>query len=135
MDPTEPLVPTSAPLRVLVVDDNEDVAEMTAEMLKMYGHEALTAGDGPSALSLAESERPDVVLLDLGLPGMHGIEVAECIMAKSGGDAPLLIAVSGYGRPEDRERSRRAGCEHHLVKPVDFDRLLALLATQTPAPR
>ena len=135
MDPTDPFAPSSAPLRVLVVDDNEDVAEMTAEMLKMYGHEALTAGDGPSALSLAESERPDVVLLDLGLPGMHGIEVAECIVAKSGGKAPLLIAVSGYGRPEDRERSRRAGCEHHLVKPVDFDRLLALLATQTPAPR
>jgi CheY-like chemotaxis protein len=135
MDPTDPFVPSSAPLRVLVVDDNEDVAEMTAEMLKMYGHEALTAGDGPSALSLAESERPDVVLLDLGLPGMHGIEVAECIVAKSGGKTPLLIAVSGYGRPEDRERSRRAGCEHHLVKPVDFDRLLALLATQTPAPR
>jgi CheY-like chemotaxis protein len=135
MDPTDPFVPSSAALRVLVVDDNEDVAEMTAEMLKMYGHEALTAGDGPSALSLAESERPDVVLLDLGLPGMHGIEVAECIVAKSGGKTPLLIAVSGYGRPEDRERSRRAGCEHHLVKPVDFDRLLALLATQTPAPR
>ena len=135
MDPTDPFAPSSAPLRVLVVDDNEDVAEMTAEMLKMYGHEALTAGDGPSALSLAESERPDVVLLDLGLPGMHGIEVAECIVAKSGGKTPLLIAVSGYGRPEDRERSRRAGCEHHLVKPVDFDRLLALLATQTPAPR
>ena len=135
MDPTDPFVPSSAALRVLVVDDNEDVAEMTAEMLKMYGHEALTAGDGPSALSLAESERPDVVLLDLGLPGMHGIDVAECIVAKSGGKTPLLIAVSGYGRPEDRERSRRAGCEHHLVKPVDFDRLLALLATQTPAPR
>lgn len=135
MDPTDPFVPSSAALRVLVVDDNEDVAEMTAEMLKMYGHEALTAGDGPSALSLAESERPDVVLLDLGLPGMHGIEVAECIVAKSGGKTPLLIAVSGYGRPEDRERSRRAGCEHHLVKPVDFDRLLALLATQIPAPR
>lgn len=135
MDPTDPFASTAAPLRVLVVDDNDDVAEMTAEMLKMYGHEALTAGDGPSALSLTESERPDVVLLDLGLPGMHGIEVAECIVAKSGAKAPLLIAVSGYGRPEDRERSRRAGCEHHLVKPVDFDRLLALLATQTPAPR
>jgi len=135
MDPADRFVPSSAALRVLVVDDSEDVAEMTAEMLKMYGHEALTAGDGPSALSLAESERPDVVLLDLGLPGMHGIEVAECIVAKSGGKTPLLIAVSGYGRPEDRERSRRAGCEHHLVKPVDFDRLLALLATQIPAPR
>ena len=84
-------------------------------------------------LALALRARPDVVLLDLGLPGMHGIEVAECIVAKSGGKTPLLIAVSGYGRPEDRERSRRAGCEHHLVKPVDFDRLLALLATQNSA--
>lgn len=135
MDPTDPSVTSPRRLRVLVVDDNDDVAEMTAEMLKMYGHEALTAADGPSALVVAASERPDVVLLDLGLPGMHGLEVAETLHARSDGKAPLLIAVSGYGRDEDRERSRSAGCEHHLVKPVDFDRLLALLATQAPALR
>lgn len=135
MNPTDPVAVPPRPLRVLVVDDNDDVAEMTAEMLKMYGHEALTAGDGPRALEVAESERPDVVLLDLGLPGMHGLQVAETLHAKSVGKTPLLIAVSGYGRAEDRERSRLAGCEHHLVKPVDFDRLLALLATQTPSLR
>ena len=135
MDPTNPSAPLSRSLRVLVVDDNEDVAEMTAEMLKMYGHEAMTASDGPSALSVVASEQPDVVLLDLGLPGMHGLEVAETLRASTDRLIPLLIAVSGYGRPEDRERSRLAGCAHHLVKPVDFDRLLALLATQSPALR
>jgi CheY-like chemotaxis protein len=132
MQPPDPSMTPAHPLRVLVVDDNEDVAEMTAEMLKMYGHSATTAGDGPSALAAVEREHPDVVLLDLGLPGMHGLEVAEALHANPVGRAPLVIAVSGYGRPEDRERSRSAGCEHHLVKPVDFDRLLALLATRTP---
>lgn len=121
------------PLRILVVDDNDDVAEMTAEMLKMYGHDATTAADGPSALAAVERDRPDVVLLDLGLPGMHGLEVAQVLHANAGRAAPMLIAVSGYGRPEDRERSRNAGCEHHLVKPVDFERLLALLATRSPS--
>ena len=135
MQPTDPILPLPRPLRVLVVDDNDDVAEMTAEMLRMYGHEALTAADGPAALATAASERPDVVLLDLGLPGMHGFEVAETLRARSTGEAPLVIAVSGYNRPEDRERSRLAGCAHHLVKPVDFDRLLALLASQTLALR
>ena len=129
----QPTSPAPRPLRVLVVDDNEDVAEMTAEMLKMYGHVALTAPDGPTALAVAASERPDVVLLDLGLPGMHGLEVAETLRATSKGHDPLLIAVSGYGRDEDRARSRAAGCEHHLVKPVDFDRLLALLAARSAA--
>jgi len=114
-----------------VVDDNDDVAEMTAEMLKMYGHEATTAADGPSAIAAVERDRPDVVLLDLGLPGMHGLEVAQ--MLHAGREAPMLIAVSGYGRPEDRERSRNAGCEHHLVKPVDFEQLLSLIATRSPS--
>jgi CheY-like chemotaxis protein len=122
MQPTDVTPPAPRPLRVLVVDDNEDVAEMTAEMLKMYGYEALTAPDGPSALGVVASDRPDVVLLDLGLPGMHGLEVAEILHKQSNGVGPLLIAVSGYGRTEDRERSRAAGCAHHLVKPVDFDR-------------
>jgi CheY-like chemotaxis protein len=135
MNSTDPVAGSPRSLRILVVDDNDDVAEMTAEMLKMYGHQALTASDGPKALAVAASEQPDVVLLDLGLPGMHGLEVAEMLHTKSTGKVPLLIAVSGYGRAEDRERSRQAGCEHHLVKPVDFDRLLALLATQTPSLR
>lgn len=132
MRPTDSAVSTSRPLRILVVDDNADVVEMTAEMLKMYGHEALTAEDGPSALAVATRERPDVVLLDLGLPGMHGFEVAEALRAGSTDGVPMVIAVSGYGRAEDRERSRAAGCAHHLVKPMDFDRLLELLAAGFP---
>ncbi|TAK22934.1 MAG: response regulator [Myxococcaceae bacterium] len=133
MHPPDPSLSHVVPLRILVVDDNDDVAEMTAEMLKMYGHDATTAADGPSALAAVERDRPDVVLLDLGLPGMHGLEVAQVLHASAERAAPMLIAVSGYGRPEDRERSRNAGCEHHLVKPVDFDRLLALLATRSPS--
>lgn len=127
MLPTDPSH-ESPSLRVLVVDDSDDVSEMTAEMLKMYGHVASTAADGPSALKSVEGERPDVVLLDLGLPGMNGFEVAEAIHASYGDAGPLVIAVSGYDRDEDRARLRLAGCLHHLVKPVNFDRILALLA-------
>jgi len=129
--PTDP--PTRSGLRVLVVDDSDDVAEMTAEMLRMYGHEASIANDGPSALAAVESERPDAVLLDLGLPGMNGLQVAEALHAHRHAASPLVIAVSGYDRTEDRERLTRAGCVHHLVKPVDFDRILALLSAHSPA--
>lgn len=134
MLPTPPSDPSLNPgLLVLVVDDSDDVAEMTAEMLRMYGHEACIANDGPSALAAVASERPDAVLLDLGLPGMNGLEVAEALHAARHEASPLVIAVSGYDRAEDRERLSRAGCLHHLVKPVDFTRILALLAAHAPA--
>lgn len=134
MLPTPPNDPSpKSGLRVLVVDDSDDVAEMTAEMLRMYGHEASIANDGPSALAAVDSDRPDAVLLDLGLPGMNGLQVAEALHVARHSASPLVIAVSGYDRAEDRERLIKAGCLHHLVKPVDFNRILALLAAHTPA--
>lgn len=132
MNSTDPATGTIRPLRVLVVDDNDDVAEMTAEMLRMYGHEVTIANDGPSALTAVASDRPDVVLLDLGLPGMNGIEVAEALHAARHAASPLVVAVSGYDRVEDRERLRQAGCVHYLVKPVNFNRILTLLSEHTP---
>lgn len=113
-------------LRVLVVDDNEDAAFLLQRALRRRGHEATVAYDGPSALELARRESPDVALLDLGLPVMDGLELATRIRERH--PAALLVAVTGYGQQQDRERSAAAGFDHHLVKPVDLDALLQLLA-------
>ena len=112
--------------RVLVVDDNADTAAGMIRLLKLLGHAVAAAHDGPAALEVARSHRPEVVLLDIGLPGMDGYEVARALRGGGFADA-VIIAVSGYGGDEDRERSRAAGFDHHLVKPVDFDSLLALM--------
>jgi signal transduction histidine kinase/CheY-like chemotaxis protein len=124
------------PLRVLVVDDNPDTARSLARLLRLSGHSAHTAHDGPSALEVAHAERPEVVLIDIGLPGMNGYELAERLRAE-GFAAATLIAISGYGQDQDIRRSREAGMNHHLIKPLDFDALLALLArpAQESAPR
>jgi CheY-like chemotaxis protein len=108
--------------RILVVDDNRDAAESLAVMLRLMGHGVETAHSGPAALALAPALAPDVVLLDIGLPGMDGYEVARRLRA-AGEPQPVLIAVTGYGQEEDRRRSREAGCDHHLVKPVDHEDL------------
>jgi PAS domain S-box-containing protein len=111
--------------RVLVVDDNRDAAEMLAEMLGLKGHTAEVAFDGPTALGLAESFRPDVALLDLGLPLMDGFELARRLREQ----APKLrlVALTGYGQRSDREKTKAAGFDAHLVKPVDLDLLQATL--------
>ncbi|MDI1484186.1 response regulator [Polyangium sp. y55x31] len=108
-------------LRVLVVDDNRDSAETLSLLLDMLGHEVAQAHDGPSALELARSFRPTVVFLDLGLPGMDGYEVARQLRREPWGKETFVVALSGYGRDEDREQSRMAGCDLHLTKPPDFD--------------
>jgi PAS domain S-box-containing protein len=113
--------------RVLVVDDNEDAREALRFLLEDEGHHVSTAGDGPDALRAAEDFRPDVVLLDIGLPGMDGYEVARRLRALPGSHDALIVAVSGYGQPEDRERSRAAGFDDHLLKPVPPNRLLDLV--------
>ncbi len=113
------------PLRVLVVEDNPDTAESLAMLLRLYGHEVKTANAGPAGLQATLSQIPDVVLLDLGLPGIDGYEVARRIREKT--EKPLLIAMTGYGQTEDRERSKVAGFEYHLVKPVDPGKLQNLL--------
>jgi CheY-like chemotaxis protein len=114
--------------RVLVVDDNVDAAESMALILNMSGYETLCAYDGPSALEAAGDYKPDVVVLDIGLPGMTGYEVAERLRCQAQFDTTPIIAVTGYGQEDDRLRSRQAGFDHHLVKPVSPDVLQAFLA-------
>lgn len=122
VDPQAP----HAPLNVLVVDDNRDTAQAEAMLLKMHGHQVTLAHDGRSALELFETVKPDAVLLDIGLPVINGFDVAAQLRDRGYKDV-LLIAVSGYGQAEDRQRSQRAGFDHHLVKPVDVRELLAIL--------
>jgi PAS domain S-box-containing protein len=104
--------------RVLVVDDNRDAAESLETLLQLWGHETRSAYDGPRALALATEFRPEIVLLDIGLPGMDGYEVARQMRALPGGERALIVAVTGYGRSSDRLQSQEAGFDHHLVKPV-----------------
>ncbi len=114
-------------LRVLVVDDNADAAELLGELLVLGGYEVRTAPDGPTALEVARTFLPDVGVLDIGLPVMDGYELALRLRDRLLGTAPVLIAVSGYGQPADRERSRAAGFSCHFVKPADVDALMAEL--------
>jgi PAS domain S-box-containing protein len=113
--------------RVLVVDDNVDHAHSTAAVLKLDGYLVQTAHHGQEALDLAKRLKPDIVLLDIGLPGMDGFEVARRLRAEPGGADLVLIAITGWGQEKDRERSRQAGFDHHLVKPVDPAHLSELL--------
>jgi signal transduction histidine kinase/CheY-like chemotaxis protein len=113
--------------RVLVVDDNRDAVESLAMLLEMMGHEVRTASDGVEALEVATEFVPDVVLLDLGLPRLSGYEVAQRLRLLDGCARTRLVALTGWGQEEDRRRSREAGFDHHLVKPVDPDALDALL--------
>ena len=113
--------------RVLVVDDNVDSARGTALILSRYGYDVRVAYDGPGALSAAQEHRPEFVLLDIGLPGMDGYEVAQRLRQDTTMAAVRLVAVSGYGQESDRRRSQEAGFDQHLVKPVDPGALLELL--------
>jgi CheY-like chemotaxis protein len=113
--------------RILVVEDNADTAASSAKLLELFGHEARIARDGPGAIDAAAAWRPDVILLDLGLPGMDGYEVAARLRASDSCRHAVIIAVTGHGLPEARERSRVAGIDHHLLKPVDLGELLSLL--------
>lgn len=113
--------------RVLVVDDNEDGAEMLAEVLASRGHITRVAHDAPSALRVAAEFSPDVALLDLGLPVMDGFELAARLRALPGLADIRLVAITGYGQRSDFRRSREAGFHDHLVKPVDLDAIEATL--------
>jgi len=111
---------------VLVVDDNADAAESLALLLSLWGHQARVAYDGPAALRLAREHRPDVVFLDLNLPGLSGYAVARRLRQEPGLAETLLVAVTGFGEEEDG-RSHEAGIDLHLTKPVDIDVLRRLL--------
>ena len=114
---------------MLVVDDNADASETLAMLLGLWGHEVRSAADGPAAVEAAVAHRPDVVLLDISLPGMSGYEVAAQLRREEGTRDAVIVAVSGYGQEEDRRRSRQAGFDFHLVKPLDHDALLTLLSS------
>ncbi len=126
--PVETIQPSEKCCRVLVVDDNVDAAQSLAMLLKMSGHDAHVAYDGPSALKAALAVQPDVMLLDIGLPGLSGYEVATRIREHATLKNIALIAMTGYGQEADRQSSRDAGFDHHLVKPADFGEVQRILA-------
>jgi CheY-like chemotaxis protein len=126
MPPQEAPASLSAPCRVLVVDDSVDSAETIAELLRIWGHEVSTAHDGPQALAVAREKKPEVILLDIGLPEMDGYEVARQLRAESLGGR-LLIALTGYSGDSDRELVKQAGFDRHMIKPVDPEALQKLL--------
>ena len=119
-------------MRVLVVDDNPDAAETIADALRESGHDVRVAYDGPHALQVAETFRPTVAFLDIGLPVMDGYELARRLRERV--DSELrIVAVTGYGQAEDRLRAERAGFVAHLVKPVDIQSLDAVARGSAPA--
>jgi CheY-like chemotaxis protein/nitrogen-specific signal transduction histidine kinase len=130
--PTSQAAPRS--LRVLVVDDNVDLARSLASLLKASGHDVRTAHDGPRALEAAREFRPNAVLLDIGLPGMNGFEVAQRMRQEPILQNVVLVAMTGYGQETDRQRSQAAGFDHHLLKPADFALVQQVLATVRESP-
>ncbi|MCA1685123.1 MAG: response regulator [Planctomycetia bacterium] len=125
-------------LRVLVVDDNAHAADVLAKIIRLWGHETRVTHDGPGAIDEAKESLPDVVLLDIGLPGMDGYAVAREIRREHAFRRITLVALTGYGREEDLEKAAGAGFDRHMLKPVpleDLERLLAdLAAAARPGP-
>ena len=113
---------------ILIVEDNADARDVLRVLLELDGHEVETAGEGQGALELARTKDPDIALVDIGLPGIDGYEIARRVRARHP-HRPVLIALTGYGQPEDRRRAIEAGFDDVLVKPVDPSALTALLAT------
>ena len=114
-------VPAVKKLRLLLVDDNKDVVNMLAMLLRRVGHEVQIAHDGPAAIEAARQHKPEVVLLDIGLPGMSGYEVAEKLRSEKDLNHFRLIAMTGYGQDEDVNRAKRSGFDDHLLKPVRLE--------------
>ncbi|HEY4058604.1 MAG TPA: ATP-binding protein, partial [Kofleriaceae bacterium] len=131
--PTPPRVTTIGPsidqLRVLIVEDNEDAREALAELLRVSVGEVMTEDNGKAGLERALAVRPDVMLVDIGLPILDGYEVARQMRKYADGHRPRMIAMTGYGQPEDRQRALASGFDSHLVKPIAYAQLLAQLAT------
>ena len=119
---------TGRPHRVLVVDDNVDAAEIMAMLLESLGHKVQTAHDGIAGFKAANTFRPDIVLLDVGLPSMNGYEVARCLRREPGTANIFLVALTGYGREEDRRLSKEAGFDVHVLKPLGIETLRSILA-------
>jgi CheY-like chemotaxis protein len=135
VEPPAPAAAGSAPAapvhrtRVLVVDDNRDAAETLSALLDLLGHDAQVANDGPAALAVMQDFRPQLVFLDLGMPGMNGCQVAEAIRRDRRFDQPVLVALTGWGSEGDRERTSAAGFDLHLTKPISLEAIEQMLAT------
>jgi CheY-like chemotaxis protein len=117
-------------LKILVIDDNEDIAETLSDLLQNQGHQVWIAHNGFDGIELVKSAIPDVVLCDIGLPGMNGIEVCRSVRGLSLPAQPVMVALTGWGREDDRRRTSDAGFDHHLVKPVASDKLQDVLRTR-----
>jgi CheY-like chemotaxis protein len=121
-------VAPSALRRILVVDDNVDAADSLGELLEMLGNEVRTAHDGEAGVAVAEQFRPDVMLMDIGMPKLNGYEAARRIRQHAWGQGILLVALTGWGQEDERKKSADAGFDHHLVKPVRLDDLTQLIS-------
>jgi CheY-like chemotaxis protein len=114
-------------MKVLVADDNRDAALSLGALLEMSGHEVLIANDGEEALQTARQALPDALILDIGMPRLTGDQVARAVRGEPWGERVFLVAVTGWGEPEDKQRAGAAGFDHHLTKPIDLDVLERLL--------
>jgi DNA-binding response OmpR family regulator len=121
-------------LRVLIVDDNRDAAESLAMAMRRWKHQVRVVHNGNDAIALASTFRPEVLLLDIGLPGKNGFEVAQEVRASESGAKSTIVAITGYGSSDDRTRSRSAGIDQHLVKPVSLSTLAEILASRAMTP-
>jgi two-component system, OmpR family, response regulator len=119
---------STQPRRVLLVDDSVDAAEAMSMLLETLGHEVRVVHDGPSALAIVDDFAPEVVILDIGLPGMSGFDVARELRMRAVTKTALLIALTGYGADSDKQEARDAGFDHHLVKPVSFTVIETVIA-------
>jgi CheY-like chemotaxis protein len=125
---TDPTREDTSPLRVLIVDDNRDAAILMGRLLRTLGNDVHVVHDGFSALEAAEEFRPEAVLLDIGLPEMDGYDTARMLRELPACKGITIIAVTGWGQEEDREKGRQAGFDHHVVKPADSSTLVQLLS-------
>jgi CheY-like chemotaxis protein len=116
--------------RILVVDDNADAAESMAVYMRMHGHDVKTVTDAMQALTCLEAFAPEVAIIDIGLPGMNGYELAGSIRANTAIATPVMLALTGYGQAEDFDRSRDAGFHHHFVKPADLKSIQAVVESE-----
>jgi PAS domain S-box-containing protein len=127
--------PQPASRTVLVVDDNVDAAQSLAVLLRLQGHTVRVVHDGETAIACVRESQPEVVLLDIGMPGMNGYQVARCLREKHAADELMLVALTGWGQEQDRLRSKEAGFDHHLTKPVELATLQAVLSDREGAAR
>ena len=125
--PNSSVADQAAGLRILIAEDRKDCADSLAMLLRLYGHTVMIAQNGPNTLEMVQAHQPDVLLLDIGLPGMDGYAVANHLKDYKRTKTPLIIAVTGFGREEDRRHAQEAGIDLHMVKPLDPEQLRIVL--------